>query len=175
MNWALFAGGVTVVLTLIWLWLVTRSNWAWPGLVASVGCLLTAALNSAAPIRGLVDPNYAGYGFGLLHADKGISVTILAGTVFLAASAAALSAVSRREGAALWLVAAVCAAMLAILAVPTIGDALADPAANAIQFGEYLTIPGLLPTAIILLLLTVPFVIGLVWAPRAALRAAASS
>jgi hypothetical protein len=38
------------------------------------------------------------------------------------------------------------------------------------MFGEYLTVPGLLATAIYLLLLVVPFFVGLLWAPHAAMR-----
>ena len=168
MNWALFATGVTAVLAAAWLWLAVKRRWAWPGLVASIGCLIAASLNSAAPVRGLIDPDYVGYSFGLLQSAKGIGVTLTGGPIFLASAAAALIGVSRRSGPALWLVAAVCAALLAILGVPTIRDAFADPTANTIQFGEYLTVPGLVGTGFLLLLLAVPFAIGLLWAPGAA-------
>ena len=170
MNWALFASAVSAILAAAWLWLVTRRRWAWPGLVASIGCLIAASLNSAAPVRGLIDPDYVGYSFGLLQSAKGTGVTLTAGPVFLASAASALIGVSRRSGQALWLVAAVCAALLVILGVPTVRDAIADPSANAIQFGEYLTIPGLVGTGFLLLLLAVPFAVGLMWAPGAAGR-----
>jgi hypothetical protein len=79
-------------------------------------------------------------------------------------------AASHRSGAALWVVAATCGAMFVVIGVPTIQSALSDPAANAIQFGEYLTIPGLAATVLMLLLFAVPFAVGAVWAPRAAMR-----
>jgi len=44
-----------------------------------------------------------------------------------------------------------------------------DPAGNAIQFGEYLTIPGLAASALLGALLVVPFVLGAPWAARRAL------
>lgn len=138
-----------------------------PGLVASFGCLLTAAFNSVAPVRGLVDPNYVGYGFGLLQADKGIAVSLLAGVVFVAGAASALIAASKSSGRELWVVAVTCAAFLVINGLPTLGTALTDPGANVIQLGEYLIIPGLLATPILILLLVVPFAVGVVWAPRA--------
>jgi hypothetical protein len=170
MNWGLFALCVSALLVAAWIWLVARRRWAWPGLIASIGCLLVASFNSAAPFRGAIDPDYVGFGFGLLQADKGIGVTLLAGPLLVFGAASALIAVSREEGPALWLVAAFSAALLVILGVPTLETVLADPAGNKIQFGEYLTIPGLAATAINLLLLVVPFVVGLVWAPRAAMR-----
>ncbi len=172
MNWGLFALAVSAVLAASWIYLLTKRNWRWPGLVTSVGCLLVATFNSAAPFRGLIDPNYVGYGFGLLRADKGIEVTLLAGPLLLFGTLAALLAVSKTSGAALWLVAAFCATLLIILGIPAVDGILTDPEANAIQFGEFLTIPGLLATTIYMLLLVVPFVVGLVWAPRAATRSA---
>jgi len=170
MNWALFALAVSAALVATWIYLTTKRNWSWPGLVASIGCLLVAAFNSAAPFRGLIDPNYVGYGFGLLHAEKGITVTLLAGPLLLFGALSALLAVSKKSGSALWLVATFCAALLVILGIPAVQGMLTSPEANAIQFGEFLTIPGLLATAIYMLLLVVPFLIGLLWAPRAAMR-----
>jgi len=43
---------------------------------------------------------------------------------------------------------------------------LHDPTGNAIQFGEYLTIPGLAASALLGALLVVPFVLGVPWATR---------
>ena len=60
--------------------------------------------------------------------------------------------------------------MFVIIGIPTLQQSVQDPAANAIQFGEYLTIPGILATLISLLLLTLPYAVGAVWALRAANR-----
>ena len=170
MNWALFALVVTAVVVLLWLLQLRKGRWAWPGLVASIGCLLAAGLNSAAPFRGLVDPDYMGYVFGLVSADRGLKVTLLAGTIFVAASLSALIAAGRRSGPTLWVVAATCAALAVILGLPTLVAAIRDPGANSIQFGEYLTVPGMLGTGVLLLLMLVPFLVGGVWAARAARR-----
>ena len=171
MNWAWFALGVTAIIVLLWLSQLRKGRWAWPGLIASTGCLLAAGLNSAAPFRGLIDPDYMGYVFGLVSAERGLAVTLVAGSIFVAASASALIAAGRRSGPALWLVAATCAALAVILGVPTLVGAFSDPSANMIQFGEYLTIPGLVGTIVLLLALLVPFLVGSLWAARAALRA----
>lgn len=172
MNWGFFALAVSAALVAIWVFLLARRQWSWPGLVASIGCLLVAAFNSAAPFRGAIDPNYVGFGFGLLQADKGIAVTLLAGPLLLFGAISAFLAVSRTQGPALWLVAVFSAALLAILGVPAAQGMFSDPEANSIQFGEYLTIPGMLAAAIYLLLLVVPFIVGVIWGPRAAMRPA---
>jgi hypothetical protein len=168
MNWLYFALAVFALAMVAWLAPLRRGNWVWPGLVAGLGCLVTAGLNSAAPVRGLLDPNYAGYSFGLAHAGKGLEVTLVAGAIWLACIASALIAASRTRGGALWLVSATCAALLVIIGWPTLSGALRDPASNSIELGEYLRIPGLLGSAILLALVVAPFAIGLVWSARAA-------
>ena len=168
MNWLYFAMAVFGAVTIAWLVTLRKRQWAWAGLVAGVGCLVTAGLNSAAPVRGLLDPNYAGYSFGLAHSDKGIGVTLVAGTIWLACVASAFIAVTRRGGSALWFVAATCAAMLVVIGWPTVSAAVADPSSNSIELGEYLTIPGLVGSALLIVLVVVPFVIGLAWAARQA-------
>jgi hypothetical protein len=82
MNWALFALSIAGVMTAIWILVLAKSRRSLMSIYVSFAFLLLAAMNSAAPIRGYVDPNYVGYGFGLLHATKGLSVTLMAGGVF---------------------------------------------------------------------------------------------
>jgi len=62
-------------------------------------------MNSAAPICGFVGPNYVGYGFGLLRADKGWIVTFVVGSVFLVSAVFAFIAARNRAGRDMWLVA----------------------------------------------------------------------
>ena len=170
MNWALFAFGASTVLVLGWLWTIFRARRSWASVYVSLGFLLLAAMNSAAPVRGLVDPNYVGYGFGLLRADKGISVTLLAGGVFVASVAGMIVAGSNRPGPRMWLVAAVSVVFLAVMGWPWLQGVVSDPSKNAIQFGEYLTVPGAVASVLIGLLLVGPFVVGAVWGARRAIN-----
>ena len=170
MNWAVFGISMSAILTAVWVWQLMKKRWHWAGLYASFGCLIGACLNAAAPVRGFVDPDYIGYRFGLVASEKGIGVTLLAGGLFLICATSALLAASRDRGRALWLVAATCAGMFVIIGIPTLQQSVQDPAANSIQFGEYLTIPGILATLISLLLLTLPYAVGAGWALRAATR-----
>jgi hypothetical protein len=169
MDWVVFALSVSAVLVAVWLWLVSRRNWSGAGLYASVGCLIAACFNAAAPVRGALDPDYVGYQFGLAGSEKGLGVTAVAGSIFLLTAMSALLAASRDHGRALWIVAATCAAMFIIIGVPTVQQAVLDPADNAIQFGEYLTVPGVAATAILVLLLAIPYAVGAVWAASAAM------
>jgi hypothetical protein len=168
MNWLYFAMTVFGVVTIVWVMTLRKRQWEWAGLVAGVGCLVTAGLNSAAPVRGIMDPNYAGYTFGLAHSDKGVGVTLVAGAIWLACVSAAFIAVTRTRGPALWWVAATCAALLLIIGWPTVSTVVTDPHSNSIELGEYLTIPGLVGSAILLGLVVAPFVVGLGWASRQA-------
>jgi hypothetical protein len=66
-------------------------------------------------------------------------------------------------------VAVACSAFAIIQGLPWLEGVVHDPAENAIQFGEYLTIPGLAASALLGALLVVPFVVGAPWAARRAL------
>jgi hypothetical protein len=169
MNWLTFALAVSALLVGLWLRQVWLRNWSGPGPYASVGCLIAACLNAAAPVRGSLDPDYVGYRFGLAAADKGQTVTLIAGSIFLFTATSALLAASRAAGRELWLVALTCATMFVIIGVPTLQQTVVDPAGNAIQLGEYLTVPGMVGTAILVLLLTIPYAVGAVWASSAAM------
>lgn len=170
MNWGLYALVVSAALLIVWSVQVFRKRPPIVALAVSLALLLVAAMNSAAPIRGLLDPGYMGYAFGLLKAKMGPAVTVVAGSVFISAVAAGLIAASVRRGPLLWIVSATCAAFSIVMGAPWLADAVTDPSGNVIQFGEYLTIPGLVATILLLTLLCVPFAVGTVWAARAARR-----
>jgi hypothetical protein len=158
MNWAIF--GMTVFATLFaaWIFAVIRRKPAWPSIVGGAAFVIVAGLNGAAPVRGFVDPDYVGYSFGLLSAAGGVEVTLISGCVFLVAAIGAFAAIGKGRPALAFTLAAA-AAMLAIIGVPWAASAITDPAGNAIQFGEYLTIPGVAATVLLLTLTVAPFVI----------------
>ena len=58
---------------------------------------------TGADLRGWADPEYAGFSVGLLQASQGPMVTLVAGSLFLAALAAACIVVLNRVGRAMWL------------------------------------------------------------------------
>jgi hypothetical protein len=168
MNWAVFGLTVSGILLVVWLAVLIKSRRSIMSVYVSFAFLVLAGTNSAAPIRGFVDPDYVGYGFGLLRTGKGLPVTFMAGGVFLISAVCAFIAARNRTGPAMWLVAATCVALTVIQGWPWLDGVLTDPSSNTIQFGEYLTIPGAVGSALIAALLVLPFLLGAFWAGRRA-------
>ena len=168
MNWALFAIGVGVLSTVSVMFASSKGNASRWGKLLAAPLLIVACLNGAAPVRGFFDSSYMGYVFGLLSADRGLTVTLVAGLVLIAAIVAAHISASVRSGPALWVVSGVCAGFAIVLCVPWLMQLYIDPTANRIQLGEYATIEALPATIIIIGLLGLPFVLGSVWSARSA-------
>lgn len=171
MSWIYFPLTVSGILALAWLIAAVRARPLWPALVGGVGFLVVAALNSGAPVRGLIDPDYRGFAFGFLHAERGLTVTLVAGALFLTAALGAFAAL-RRERWAMTFTAAAAAAHVLNLGIPWVFSTATDMEDNTIQLGEYLTIPGALSTLLIFVLMLAPFLVVMVRSARSAMRAA---
>jgi hypothetical protein len=170
--WPYVAVATGAVVALPFLYFLIQRRWAWTALLVALANLIVVILNGAAPIRGLLDPNYVGYGFGFLSAAKGIGVTFLAGGLVLASALACWIAIRNRAGPAMLLVAAVCAFHVVNIGFPLLDAIRADPAAITIQFGEYLTVPYQVAIPALVVLLIFPFLLGVPWALRRAVAAA---
>lgn len=168
-NWAYEALAVSAVLLAVWLAVAFRAKAGAPAAFVGFVHLLVAGLHSAAPVRGYVDPDYIGYGFGLLAADEGLAVTVTAGAVWLVAVLGAFLALSKAR-LAMAFVTLSSAAFAVIVGAPLTQGLLIDPGGGKVQLGEYLTIPGLAATGLMLLALVLPFVIGVFWAGGRLLR-----
>jgi hypothetical protein len=125
-------------------------------------------MTTAAPFRGLLDPNYVGYSFGLLHAARGWSVTLAAGSVLALGLAAAFLLLRQGRGATIF-AGAVGLYFLLCLAPPVLTTLFTDPTAFEIQFGEYLTVPGNIAVVPVLAVLT-GYATAAIWGAAALLR-----
>jgi hypothetical protein len=170
-NWAWVALGVSAGLLLVWTLVARRAKAGAPAAFVGLAHLIVAGLHSAAPVRGYFDPQYVGYGFGLLSADKGLAVTLVAGAVWLVAVLGAFLSLARAR-VAMAFVALSSLAFAVIVGAPLVRDLLITPDASKLQLGEYLTIPGLAAISLLLVILVLPFVIGFVWAGRRVLKRA---
>jgi hypothetical protein len=170
MNWVVFAMALALACAAALFVAARRSNGTWTGYLLAVPLVIVISLNGAAPVRALADPQYVGYSFGLLSAQGGLPVTLMAGSTILAAFAAAYVAVTRREGPVFWLLAVVCGSLALSLGAPLIETAVLDIRAFKIQLGEYLTIPGVMAVGMMFLLLIAPFLAGAIWAARRAVK-----
>ena len=153
-NWLYVAGGVSGAILLAWLIALFRGRTGFIGAVVGFAHLFAACLNSAAPFRSAVDPDYVGYGFGLLQGERGLTVSAMAAAVFVTALVGAFSALRGSREATL-LTAVTSAFFLAVLGWPWLQETL--------QLGEYATLSGLTSAALLFVLMVAPFAIGLIW------------
>jgi hypothetical protein len=158
---ALAVGGAAALPVIYFLF---QRRWSWIALLATLANLVVVFVNGAAPIRGFVDPNYIGYGYGFLQADKGLEVTLLAGSVVLASALSAWLAIRNRPGPLMLIVAATAAFHLVNAGFPLLDGIRADPQSIKIQFGEYLTVPHTVAIPAIIALMVLPFLLALPWA-----------
>ena len=157
-----FAMGAAAAIPFVCFALARR--WSWIALIVALACLAVVIVNGAAPIRGALDPNYIGYGYGFLHADKGLSVTFIAGSVVLFSALSSWIAIRNRPGPLMLIVAATSAFHLVNAGFPLMDGLLADPKSVEIQFGEYLTVPYTVAIPAIFAVMVLPFLLGLPWA-----------
>jgi hypothetical protein len=145
-------------------------RWSWIALIVGLACLAIVIVNGAAPIRGLLDPGYVGYGYGVLRAEKGLEVALMAGSVVLFSAISSWIAIRNRPGPLMLIVAATSAFHLVNAGFPLMDGLLADPKNVEIQFGEYLTVPYTVAIPAILAVIVLPFLLGLPWAIQRALE-----
>ena len=142
---------------------VAKRRWTKRGLLVGLVNLPVVALVSVAPIRGWADPEYAGFSVGLLQASQGPMVTLVAGSLFLAALVAACIVVLNRVGRAMWLPTVVDGFLALNFAIILIGGLVTDPEGVRINLGEYVSVP---PFATALLLFFLPLAGSSLWAYR---------
>jgi hypothetical protein len=151
-----------------------RGRWNVGAMFVATVNLLIAGLNSVAPFRGPLDPGYIGYTFGWFSAGRGLAVTAVAGSILLATGVAACLAARNRRGPGMAWVAAVDAVLCASLVGALLAERL-NLENFKLQFGEYLTIPGLVGLATIVSLIVLPLGASTLWAFRRRTRAHSQS
>lgn len=140
-NWVALLLTISGFLLVAWIVAAWRLSPRPLDLFVSFAFLITACKSSAAPFRGLLDPDYVGFGFGLLQADKGWSVTLAAGSVVLFGVAAAFAALKPGARGPNLFAGSVGLAFLALQLPVFVPLLLTSPDVIVIQFGEYLTVP----------------------------------
>ena len=151
---------VNVVCWAVFFYLLSRRRWNVAALAVGVFHMLFAAINSVAPVRSLLDPDYIGYGIGAFQFE-GRAVSLPAALVLCWAVASAWVAVGYGRGRWMRLVMIGDLFFAAGLAVSVIlGDDW------RFQLGEHFTADGVTGLLILLCLFTLPFVISAVWAAR---------
>ena len=167
MDWALFAIGVTSAIFALSLF-AARKRMTCAGFFASLPQFLVAMLNGAAPVRSIMDPDYVGYTFGMLHADKGMPVMMMSGGIYIAAIVSGLLCMFAMNGPAMIFVAAFDLFVLAIIGIPMVQTMMTDPSQFIVQAGEYFTMSPMMSVAAIVVLVVIPLLLVVYWAGKRA-------
>ena len=151
----------TVVYWSVFVVLARRGSAARTHVVIGVIHMLIATPFVVAPIRSFFDPNYLGFGFGLLRFE-GRAATLPSLAILTWAVASAWLIVGRGKGRSMWCV----AAFDLFVALNSAATTLLARSDNRIQFGDALTVGGLWAALIMLALLTVAPLLSSAWALR---------
>ena len=161
--WFKIAIPLNILYWAVFFYLLSRRRWSWSALAVGLFHMLFAGVCSVAPIRSLIDPNYIGFGVGVIQ-FAGSSAALPAALILSWALFAAWSAVGKGSGRLMTLI-----AVGDILLSLSLGASiLQDTAGWKLQFGEHLTIDGYAGAAVLLLLFTLPLVLSALWAVKRA-------
>jgi hypothetical protein len=160
--WFQIALVLNVIYWAIFFYLLSRRRWNVAALAVGIFHMMFAAIVSVAPIRSLLDPDYIGYGLGVLQFEKR-AVALPAALILGWALAAAWVAVGMGRGRWMRLV------MVGdlFLAMSMGISIVLDRSDNwKFQLGEYFTATGVAGLFILLCLFTLPFIASAIWAAR---------
>ena len=157
---------IALVLNLIY-WtiffhLLSRRRWTGLGLVVGIFHMFFATLISVAPIRSILDPDYVGYGLGVLHFEK-YAVAFPAAVILSWALASAWLAVGKGMGR--WMRLVMVGDLFVALSM-SVSLVLDDSQNWKFQLGEHFTAVGVVGLLILLCLFTLPFIGSAIWAAK---------
>ena len=158
--WCQIALVLNVIYWAVFFYLLSRRRWNVPALMVGIFHMFFASVVSVAPIRSLLDPDYPGYGLGVIQFEKR-AVALPAALILGLALAAAWTAVGKARGRWMRLV------MVGDLffAVSMGISIVLDRSDNwKFQLGEHFTATGVAGLFIILCFFTLPFVASAIWA-----------
>lgn len=167
-NWLNLGFAIWAAIWICFIVAAKDRNWTWFALFVGVAHMIIAMLNSVAPFRGALDPNYVGYRFLVLEADPGLGVTAVAGPLFLASFGCALIAVRNRRGRGMRVLEVWSAILAVTLGVPLFVGLLTEPTSFSINLGEYASIPWFIAFPLLIGLVAMPFALAVPWAHRRA-------
>ena len=158
--WFQIALVLNVIYWAVFFYLLSRRRWNVPALTVGIFHMLFAAVVSVAPIRSLLDPDYAGYALGVIHFEKR-AVVLPAALILCWALAAAWVAVGKGKGR--WMRVVMVGDLFFALSLGV--SILLDDSRNwSFQLGEHFTANGLAGLIILLCFFTLPFVASAIWA-----------
>lgn len=160
--WFQIALGLNLIYWTVFFYLVSRRRWSRPGLAVGIFHMFFASLGSVAPIRSLLDPDYVGYGLGVLHFEKR-AVAFPAAVILSWALASAWLTVGKARGR--WMKVVMVGDLFMALSM-SVALVLDDSQNWKFQLGENFTASGVAGLLILLCLFTFPFIASAIWAAK---------
>src|SRR6266536_90729 len=158
--WFQIALVLNVIYWAVFFYLLSRRRWNVPALMVGIFHMLFAAVVSVAPIRSLLDPDYPGYGLGVIQFEKR-AVLLPAALILGLALAAAWIAVGKARGR--WMRLVIVGDLFFALSLGI--SIVLDRSDNwKFQLGEQFTATGVAGLFILLCFFTLPFVASAIWA-----------
>ena len=158
--WFQIAIALNVIYWAVFFYLLSRRRWNVPALAVGIFHMLFAGVVSVAPIRSLLDPDYVGYGLGVLQFEKR-AVVVPATLILCWALASAWITVGRGMGR--WMKLVMLGDFFFSLSMG-LSIFLDDSHNWKFQLGEYFTASGRAGLLILLGLFTAPFMVSGIWA-----------
>jgi len=160
--WFKIALALNVVYWIVFFYFLSRRRWNIPALGVGLFHMLFAAVVSVAPIRSLLDPDYVGYGVGVLQFEKR-AVALPDALILAWALAAAWIAIGKGKGP--WMKLVMLGDLFFGLSM-SIALVLDNPTNWKFQLGEQFTAEGMTGLIILLGFFTLPFFVSAVWAAK---------
>jgi hypothetical protein len=160
--WFQIALVLNIIYWSVFVYLLSRRRWNISALAVGIFHMLFAAVVSVVPIRSLLDPNYVGYGLGVIHFEKR-AVALPAALILGWALAAAWVAIGRGRGR--WMRIVMVGDLFVALSIGV--SILLDGSQNwKFQLGEHFTANGVAGLLMLLCFFTLPFIASAIWAAR---------
>ncbi len=151
----------------IWFaYLLKKKRFTRPLLWFGIAHLPYLLVNLVAPFRGFLDPNYAGYSFGLIELPAGILVPLVVGSIVVLCLLIVSKAFTNQMENWWKLAFGLDLMLVGLVAAPLLFTILSDPGGNSIQLGEFLTLSGYVVAFIIFMLFTGPTFFALYYSGR---------
>jgi hypothetical protein len=160
--WFQIALVLNVIYWAVFFYLLSRRRWNLSALAVGIFHMLFAGIVSVAPIRSLLDPDYIGYGLGVIHFEKR-AVAIPAALILGWALAAAWVAIGKGKGR--WMRLVMVGDLFLALSMGV--SIIFDRSENwKFQLGQSFTATGVAGLLILLCFFTLPFILSAIWAAR---------
>ena len=157
--WFQIALVLNLVYWTVFVYLLLRRRWTGLGLAVGIFHMFFASLISVAPIRSILDPDYVGYGVGVLHFEKR-AVAFPAAVILSWALASAWLAVGKGRGR--WMRLVMVGDLFVALSLSL--SLILDSQNWKFQLGEHFTADGIVGLLMLLCLFTLPFIASAIWA-----------